>query len=292
MSGAAGMSADDQEPSFDAVLDANFESLSPSAQKVMRYISANRVAAISSSAAEIGLQCGASDASVVRAARATGFTGLAQLRQRLAASIGDEANPADNMRRTRAEVGAGVDRAVAAVIETHRESLQQIAEPAGQAALVQAIRTLHACDRILVFGIGPSAPLSEYVTLMLRRHGRAAQALNATGSGLADQLVDLAPGDGVLVLAYGRTYPEVVLLFAEGARLRLPIVLVTDSLEPKLARQAQVVVPARRGRHGRVAMHGATLAALEAIVFGLAFADADNAVDALARIGDLRSRLG
>lgn len=66
---------------------------------------------------------------------------------------------------------------------------------------------------------------------------------------------------------------------------------MTDSLEPKLARQADVVVPARRGRQGRVAMHGVTLIVLEAIALGLALAGRDQAMDALARVGELRYRL-
>lgn len=71
----------------------------------------------------------------------------------------------------------------------------------------------------------------------------------------------------------------------------MPIVLVTDSLEPKLAKRADIVIRARRGRNGRVAMHGATLVVLEAIILGLAFANRDDAMTSLARVGDLRARL-
>ena len=45
--------------------------------------------------------------------------------------------------------------------------------------------------------------------------------------------------------------------------------LVTDSLARKLARHADVILPAMRGRPGRVASHGATLVCLEAV--GLAW---------------------
>ena len=56
-------------------------------------------------------------------------------------------------------------------------------------------------------------------------------------------------------------------MFEEAERLRLPIVLITDSLETRLARRADVVVPARRGKHERVALHGVTVIVLEAITF-------------------------
>jgi DNA-binding MurR/RpiR family transcriptional regulator len=130
--------------------------------------------------------------------------------------------------------------------------------------------------------------MADYMTILLRRDGRRVRSLNATGIALADQLLDLREGDALLVLAYGRAYPEVVATFAEARRLSLPVVLVSDSLEKKLAKQADVVIPAPRGRAGRVALHGATLVALEALVFGLAAVDRSRAVDALDRLNELR----
>lgn len=276
---------------FDALVLENYDSLQPAEQRVIRHIGKNRLAALSTSAADLARQIGASDATVVRAVKALGFKGLAELRAALAAGFIDESNPAENMRRTAADVGEGVEHAVAAVIDTHRDALREMSEPGVQALIVQAIRVLNGLERVLIFGIGPSASLAEYVALLLNRHGRAARAINATGNGLADQLLDVRPGDGLLILAYGRTYAEVLVVFEEAARNRLPVVLVTDSLEPKLARKADVIVPARRGRQGRVAMHGVTLIVLEAIALGLAFADQESAMGALARVGDVRNRL-
>lgn len=278
-------------PSFDNMLAEKLDTLQPAARRVIRYISQNRLTFLSSSAAEIARQAGASDATVVRAVQALGFKSLAELRAALAVGIAEDSNPAANMRRMASDIGEGVEEAVAAIIDTHRETLNEISDPATQALLVRAIRTLNPCNRILVFGIGPSAALADYVTALLRRHGRASRALTATGNGLADQLLDLAPDDGLMLLAYNRTYAEVLLLFEEAERIRVPVVLITDSLDPQLARRADIVVPARRGRQGRVAMHGATLVVLEAITLGLAFSDRDGAMTSLARLGELRHRL-
>ena len=63
----------------------------------------------------------------------------------------------------------------------------------------------------------------------------------------------------------------------------------TDSLDRKLARFATIVLPARRGRADRVALHGATLVCLEALVLGLAAAGKREAVATLERLNRLRS---
>jgi DNA-binding MurR/RpiR family transcriptional regulator len=195
------------------------------------------------------------------------------------------------MRATLAEAGEEAGRALDLAIATQREAVEALAAPEARATLRAAVSALHPARRILVFGLGPSAALARYLAILLGRAGRAARALDASGIALADQMLDLAPGDALLALAYGRAYREVVALFAEARRLGLPVVLVTDSLEPALARQADVVIPARRGRARRVALHGATLVALEAIALGLAAADGPRALAALDRLNDLRASI-
>jgi DNA-binding MurR/RpiR family transcriptional regulator len=126
------------------------------------------------------------------------------------------------------------------------------------------------------------------MTIMLARNGRRARALDATGLSLADQLLDLRERDALLILAYGRSYREVATTISEARRLRLPIVLITDSLERKLARFADVIIPAQRGRAERVALHGATFVVLEAIGLGLAASDRRSAIETLERLNELR----
>lgn len=273
---------------FGARLTAAGGSLTPAARKVLRYIEQNRLAALAGSAAEIAAGSGTSDATVIRAVQALGFNGLGDLRQALVASLGRSSTPADDMRRTLADAGETAARTIALVLDTHRESIEALHAPAARERITVAVATLHPCPRIVVFGIGPSAHLARYVVALLRRCGRRSCTLDATGMALADQLLDLQPKDGLLVLAYGRAYREVEAVFAEARRLGLSLVLVTDSLESRLAQSADVIVPARRGRGEHVALHGATLVGLEALVLGLAAANRTAAMASLERLNELR----
>ena len=275
-----------------ARLEQAAASLSPAARRVARFIIENRALVLVGSAAELASRTGTSDATVIRAVQALGFDGLADLRRVLATSLGSpDATPADAMRSTLAEAGTEPGKAIDLVIQTQHEAVEALAAPEARATILAAVAALHPAKRILVFGIGPSASLAHYVAMLLGRSGRSARPLDATGIALADQLLELRPGDGLLVLAYGRSYREVVAVFAEARRLGLPLVLVTDSLERSLARHADVVVPARRGRAKKVALHGATLVALEAIALGLAAAQGERAVATLERLNDLRAAI-
>lgn len=273
-------------------LGAALGDLSPAGRRVARFLNANRPLALALSAMELAERTGTSDATVVRTVQALGFSGLPELKRDLAAALAaPQSGPADAMRQTLAEAGEESGRAVDLAIEAQREAVEALASAEARATLRAAVTALHPARRILVFGIGPSAALARYLAVLLGRSGRAARALDASGIGLADQMLDLGPGDALLVLAYGRAYREVVALFGEARRLALPVVLVTDSLDRSLARHAEVVVPARRGRARRVALHGATLVALEAVALGLAAMDGERALASLDRLNDLRAAI-
>jgi DNA-binding MurR/RpiR family transcriptional regulator len=272
---------------YRARLDAQLATLSPSSRRVASYIDSNRVAVLASSAMELAARTETSDATVIRTVQALGFAGLAELKQVLLASVDRPSTPADDMRRTLGDVGENTDRAIEAAIEAHDESMESLRSPEARARIAAAVSILHPAARIAIFGIGPSAALAVYVATLLARGGRRTLTLNVTGGMLADQMLDLRSGDALLVLAYGRAYGEVETVFAEARQLGLPIVLVTDSLDRKLARFASVILPARRGRSERVALHGATLVCLEALVLGLAAASPDT-VTSLERLNRLR----
>lgn len=273
-------------------LAAALPGLSPAGRRVARFLTEHRPLALALSAMELAARTGTSDATVVRTVQALGFAGLPELKRELAAALAaPPPDPSEAMRRTLAEAGEDADRAVDLAIETQREAVEALAQPEARAMLRAAVATLHPARRILVFGLGPSAALARYLATLLGRAGRTTRALDASGIALADQMLDLGPGDALLVLAYGRAYREVVALFGEARRLALPVVLVTDSLDRALARHADVVVPARRGRARRVALHGATLVALEAIALGLAAMDGDRALASLDRLNDLRAAI-
>ena len=266
--------------------------LSPSAARVASYLDRNRATVLASSAAQIAAQLGTSDATVIRAVQSLGFEGLPDLRQALAADLDERRSPEADMSRTLAEVGDDAGRAIDAVLDAHREGMEALQTKAGRAAILAAITALHPAPRIGVFGIGPSAHLARYLASQLMRSGRRSFLLDATGWALADQLLGLQVADAILLLAYGQPYREVQAVMAEARRLGLRVVLVTDAQDSPLARQATVVLLARRGRADQVALHATTLIALEAVVLGLAATDRDNALQQLANLDRLRKLIG
>jgi DNA-binding MurR/RpiR family transcriptional regulator len=257
--------------------------------RVVKFIDQNRQVVLASSAAALGARIGTSDATVLRTIQALGFKGLADLKRAILNSLGTAAStPADDMRRTLVDLERTTGEALDGILQAHVEGIDVLRSQKCRAEMAAGVRILDRADRIVVFGIGPSAALATYVSILLARGGRRSRTLSATGSMLADQLLDLHAGDALLVLAYGRLYQEVRAVFAEARALGLPTVLVTEADDTPLAKLADTVVAIPRGRPGQVALHGATLVGLEALVLSLAAAKPEAALASLDNLNRLR----
>ena len=262
--------------------------LGEAGRRVVRFIDENRQTVLASSAAALGSYVGTSDATVVRTIQALGFSGLGDLKRAILKSTDKVSTPADHMRHTLADLEKTTGQAFDSVLLAHSDGLAVLNSERCRAQIAAAVGLLDAADRIAVFGIGPSAALASYVSISLARCGRPSRTISATGSMLADQLLDLRRGDGLLILAYGRLYKEVRTVFAEARGLGLTTVLVTEAENTPLAKLADVAVAIPRGRPEQVSLHGATLVGLEAIVLSLAAARPQAALASLDKLNRLR----
>jgi DNA-binding MurR/RpiR family transcriptional regulator len=277
---------------FGTELDRLFQranqQLGEAGRRVVRFIDENRQTVLASSAAALGSYVGTSDATVVRTIQALGFTGLGDLKRAILKSTDKVSTPADHMRRTLADLEKTTGQAFDSVLQAHSDGLAVLNSERCRAQIAAAVSLLDVSDRIAVFGIGPSAALASYVSISLARCGRPSRIISATGSMLADQLLDLRRGDGLLILAYGRLYKEVRTVFAEAKSLGLATVLVTEAEDTPLAQLADVAIAIPRGQPEQVSLHGATLVGLEAIVLSLAAARPHAALASLDKLNRLR----
>ncbi len=271
---------------LDQVLRAK-QQLGAAGLRVARFIDENRQIVLASSAAALGERIGTSDATVLRTIQALGFASLADLKSAIL-NRESVSTPADDMRRTLVDVDQATGAALDGILQAHAESLDVLRSERCRAQMAAGVRVLDGADRIAVFGIGPSSSLADYVSVLLTRNGRRSRTIGATGSMLADQLLDLRKGDALLILAYGRLYREVKAVFAEARALHLPTVLITEAYDTPLARLADVCVAIPRGRPGQMALHGATLVGLEALVLSLAAARPEAALASLDDLNRLR----
>ncbi|CAN7337206.1 MurR/RpiR family transcriptional regulator [Devosia sp. LjRoot3] len=265
--------------------------LSPKLRKAAAFFDENRGDVLELSALEIGGLIGVSDATVVRAARALGFSGLTELKKAIAGTLGAAPTHVRNLQRALASVDQDVDGAIDLVLDHEAQLIANLAEGEARRAIPVAVDLLHKAQRVVVFGTGTSGLIAAYAVRMLARHGKPVLLLDATGFDLAEQMLTLREGDAVLMLFFGRAYPEVEVLMEEARNRGLPMVVVTESAEKPILKAASAVLEIRRSGPDGAPLHGATLVCLEAIIMGVAAMEQQASLDSLERLQLLRARI-
>jgi DNA-binding MurR/RpiR family transcriptional regulator len=281
----------EQRESFTKRASAAIHRLSPTEQTVVRFFQDNREEVLVGSAAALAAKIGTSDATVIRATQALGYSGLDELRRDIADELRTSLSPAARLTRTLGAVKGDASSALGVVIDVHVQALEKLRRDIGTVQFEAAIELLTKARRVVVFGIGPSSALADYFAIQLGRFGIDSLSLTQTGLLLADGLNRLKQGDLIVALAYGRVYREIQTLLSQASRLQLPKMLMTDTLASTLGKKVDLVLPVARGNADWFSTHTATLGLIEAMLVGLAARHPTDAVVSLKNLNRLRSEL-
>lgn len=275
---------------FEERIADRFEQMSPAEQRVVRFFRENREEVLIASAAALATKAETSDATIVRATRALGFSGLEDLRRTLVGELRSSLSPAERLTRTLGEVGTSLSAAFGKTLEIHLQSLESLRRILPE-QFEKAVGSIVGAQRILVFGLGPSSAMAVYFVIQLARFGLDAASLTHTGLLFADDLQKLRNGDLVIMLAYGRVYPELAALLDEIDKRGAGSMLLTDTLAAKLRHRVDLVLPVARGRADMLSTHTATLGLLETLLVGVATQRPDKTLASLEGLNERRRRL-
>jgi len=277
--------------SLDERIAASRPSLSPAEDRVATFLDQHREEAVFLSAVDIARQLETSDATVIRAVQSLGYGGLPALKAELQDALRSRATPTLRLGRSIEELGDDPSVVLEHVLATELQLLHDARETLRTTDFARALKLLAGAQRVVIQGLGPNAPLGEYFAARLRRMRRPAVAVGARGQALADALIDMRRGDVVIVIAYDRSSPEAELTLERARELKLPSILITDTLGLALAGQFTVALSARRAGGGMFHLSAMTIVVLDALLFGLAGQDRAAALAAAEELGELRARI-
>jgi DNA-binding MurR/RpiR family transcriptional regulator len=272
-------------------MNAFWERISPTEQRVARFIRDHREEALIASASALAQRAGTSDASVVRTAKALGFDGMEHMRRTLAAELREDLSPASRLARMLSEVGDDLAAAFDVTLEIHREALESLRRDITPGDFRTAVQYVVDAGRVFVFGIGPSSAMADYLTIQLGRFGIEACSLTQTGLLLADGLQKLREGDLLMMFAYSRVYRELAALLDQADRRSVKKILFSDTLGARLRDRIDLILPVARGRVDMLSMHTGTLGLIEALLVGIATKRPAETMASLESLNRLRTEL-
>jgi DNA-binding MurR/RpiR family transcriptional regulator len=279
------------EPTLDERIAAARPGLSPAEERVAAFFAQHREEVVFLSAMEMAGRLDTSDATVIRAAQSLGYGGLPALKNELRDALRTRATPTLRLGRSLEDLGEDPAGVLEHILATEIQLLEEARTSLHAPEFTRALDLIAGAQRVIIQGLGPNAPLGEYFASRLRRMRRQALAVGARGQALADTLIDMHKGDVVLVLAYDRSSPEAELTLERARALRLPSVLITDTLGLALAGQFTVALSARRAGGGMFHLSAITVVVLDALLFGLAGRDRAAALAAAEELQEIRTRI-
>jgi DNA-binding MurR/RpiR family transcriptional regulator len=265
--------------------------LSPRMRTVADYINQHRALVLSCSAIDLARDIGVSDATVIRTVQALGFDGLLDLKQMLSRLLGHSNTTVSKLSTTITQLQQDMDQVIDHVLQEHSHAQQALDQAATRSALEKAVAVLAKAERIGVFGIGASGILADYAARLFLRHGLPSYALNQTGIALAEQMLQMAPDDALLVLLARNTHREIQAVMEEAEQLGIPVVLLTSHRPHSLAPACAQVIYLPRARVESIPLHGPTLSCLEVLMLGLTAAAPNRSVDTMNRLLRLRNSI-
>jgi len=276
---------------FEDRVNASIERIRPAEQRVARFFLENREEALIGSASSLAEKVGTSDATVIRAVKGLGFSGMEELRRSLADEMRSNPSPSTRLTRTLSDVGDELISALELTLDIHQEALERLRRDITPENFENAVQQIVSARRVYVFGIGPSSAMANYFSIQLERFGIEATSLTQTGLLLADQLLHLRQGDLLMIFAYGRIYPELATILDHAARRSVSTVLFSDTLGAKLCDQVDLVLSVQRGRTDMLSMHTTTLGLIEALLVGVAKTQPEKTMASLKLLNELRAEV-
>ncbi len=223
--------------------------------------------------------------------RGLGYESRAELRKDLLADLTGNTVPSQRMQMSIEEAGDDPARLLAFVAGIQEEHLAALRRPAVAETFGKALDLLAEASAALVFGLGPSGAMADYLALQLGRTGLMAQAVTSGGIGLADHPLALRAGDILGLIGDDLLNCDVQVALDRAGALGVPILLISERLGPAIDGHVAVTLDVPHGRSEHPTLHSAILLLIEALVLGLSARNRDRALETLADIADPRAAI-
>ena len=274
---------------FQQRLNDQIPGLTKSQQRIASYLLANYDEAAFLPMADLAERVDLSEATLVRFAKAVGFTGFRDLRRCLQGLFRAEATPASRLRHKLGELASRQGHVLDKVLAMEVQYLEEASQTVDPADFDRAVEILLSGRRILVFASGPSGILADLAELRLRRLGILTISMTESGRHLLEKLQLLRAGDAVLVTGFHHLTPEVVAVLDHAHATGCRSILLTDTLGPALRDKPDVILAARRGPVSTFHSLTVPMSILNALILAVAMAKPDESLAALNLLQRLRA---
>jgi len=275
---------------FSQLTAGRYDQLTKSEKRIANYLRKNQEEAAFLSASELADRLGLSEATLVRFARTLGFPSYPAMRSLLQQNFRTRVTHSARLRGRLddlREAGDIFERLVASEIDYLTLALESVDRQSFQ----KAAKMLQTKGRVFVFGVGPSVPLVNLLTLRLGRFGRQVVPLTTAGREFLEPLLWMTDQDILVVVCFFDVTPALQVLLDYANEVHCPIIMITDTLGTLVGDKADVVLAARRGPMVEFHSLVVPMTIINTLLLTLANEDREQVIEKLDTLDQLRDRL-
>ena len=275
---------------FSQIISEHFNQLTKSEKRIANYLRKNQEESAFLAAGEIADRLGLSEATLVRFARSLGFNSYPAMRTVLQEAFRHRVTHSARLRGRLEDLRQGGDIFERLVV-SEMDYLTQALETVDRQALQKTVDLLLSCERIYVFGTGPSVSLVNLMEIRLSRFGRQVIPLTTAGREILEPLMLMGNRDLLFMICFFDISPTQQLVLDYANEVNCPVIILTDTLGSIIGDKADVVLAARRGPMAEFHSLVVPMTIINTLLLALANEDRDLVMANLDKLDQMRERL-
>lgn len=275
---------------FSQIISEHYNQLTKSEKRVANYLRKNQEESAFLAAGEIADRLGLSEATLVRFARTLGFNSYPSMRTVLQENFRRRVTHSARLRGRLEDLRQGGDIFERLVV-SEIDYLTQALETVDRQALQKTVDLLQSCERIFVFGAGPSVSLANLMEIRLGRFGRQVIPLTTAGREILEPLMQMKNHDLLFMICFFDVSPIQQLVLDYANEVNCPVIILTDTLGSIIGDKASVVLAARRGPMAEFHSLVVPMTIINTLLLALANEDRVQVMANLDKLDQMRERL-
>ena len=238
-----------------------------------------------------------SQATVIRTSRSLGFAGVKEMKARCAALVEESRDLAGHLESRLSKLPAadnvrGPGELAQRITSDSADVILALGRHLDLDRFTEAVAAIDGSDRVVAYGLGTASYIAGYAALALERIGQPAVSMTGGGHMNADALLQLHPGDALLVVAPRVIFPDVQALMKHAETEVAHTIVMSQEHLPETAgsRTIHLKLPSAVATSATESVTAWVL--VETIVAELARRHADRALETSARLQHYRDVLG
>ncbi|OGN89126.1 MAG: hypothetical protein A2Y88_01195 [Chloroflexi bacterium RBG_13_48_10] len=275
---------------FSQIISERYNQLTKSEKRIANYLRKNQEESAFLAAGEIADRLGLSEATLVRFARSLGFSSYPAMRTVLQEAFRRRVTHSARLRGRLEDLRQGGDIFERLVV-SEIDYLTQALETVDRQAFQKAVELLRSCERIFVFGVGPSVSLVDLIEIRLNRFGRQVIPLTTAGREILEPLMLMNDRDLLFMICFFDVTPTQQLILDYANEVSCPVILLTDTLGSVIGDKADIVLAARRGPMAEFHSLVVPMTIINTLLLAIANVDRELVMANLDKLDQMRERL-